>query len=101
MWHRKKREKREDRETQLPLTRPALAIVCTQPLACFPGCYSLGEFSCTKPTTLMIQLLLQNDGCEAWPADTKLQLCAGPALGLSMRCCVTGVSEAVRESRYR
>lgn len=49
----------------------------------FTAGYGIGEFACTKPSTLLCKLLLQNDGPEAWPADSELRHCAGPGLGFS------------------
>ena len=41
----KKEKKREDGETELPLTRPDLAIVCTQPLPTTPPPSSLARLA--------------------------------------------------------
>ena len=41
----KKEKKREDGETELPLTRPDLAIVCTQPLPTTPPPSSLAQLA--------------------------------------------------------
>jgi hypothetical protein len=43
--------------------------------------FSLGGFKCNEPAVVVCQMVLRNDGTEAWPAATAIKCTLGDPLG--------------------